>query len=198
MIRASNSRMQFHPIRLLLGVMLALSFPQAALSQLQLRVTAPALIAVSNNLSYTLNLTNESVAAGQVTVSSTFSPSLRFISATSNENVSFTVSGSQANFQLLQFVPSANERLNLTLQPTQVGTTANRVAASVVIFHVGTDVSTTVTDTPGNAEVAVAVTLSPATPPVFVNDWMALSVGLFNRGGGTVSGSLLTNRFTNA
>ena len=198
MIDASNSRMQFHPIRLLLGVMLALSFPHAALSQLQLRVTAPESVIVSNSLSYTINVTNESVAAGQVTVSSIYSPSLQFLTATTNDRVSVTVSGNQINFQLLQSVPGSNERLNLTLRPTQVGTVTNRFVASVGAFQVGTNVSTPVIARPGNADVELTITLPAGAPQMFVNDWGALTVGLFNRGGGTVSGIFLTNRFTNA
>src|SRR5688500_9126892 len=180
--------MQFHPIRLLLGVMLALSFPHAALSQLSLRVTAPASVTVSNNFSYSINVTNSGTGIGQVSVSSSFPRSLQFMGATSNENVAVTVSEGSVNFVIQQVFPSTNVPLTLTLRPTQLGSVTNRFVLSLGNVLDSTNVATAVTVTPGNADVALIITPPPSEPPIFLNDWATLRVGLFNRGGGTVSG----------
>lgn len=189
--------MEFHRIRLLFGVMLAFSFPHAALSQLELRVTAPGSVAVSNELPYSITVTNRGTPIGLVSVSSSFSRSLQFVRATSNANVTATSSEGRVDF-LIQSVIT-NVTFNLTLRPTQIGTGTVTNLFTVSLGNVldSTNVSTTVTAVPGNADVAVVIT-PLSTSPVFVNDWMALNVGLFNRGGGTVSGIFLTNRLTNA
>jgi hypothetical protein len=190
--------MQFHPIRLLLGVMLALSFPHTALSQLSLRVTGPDRVTVSNSFSYSINVTNRGTGIGQVSVSSSFPRSLQFIGATSNENVAVTVSEGSVNFLIQQVFPSTNVPLTLTLRPTQLGSVTNRLVLSLGNVLDSTNVVTAVTETPGNADVALVLTPPPSDPPIFLNDWTTLRVGLFNRGGGTVSGIFVTNRFTNA
>jgi hypothetical protein len=189
--------MEFHPIRLLFGVMLAFSFPHAALSQLELRVTAPSSVSVSNELPYSITVTNRGTPIGLVSVSSSFSRSLQFVRATSNANVTPTISEGRVDF-LIQSVVT-NFTFNLTLRPTLIGTgtVTNLFTVSVGSVLDSTNVSTTVTEVPGNADVAVVIT-PLSNPPIFVNDWMALNVGLFNRGGGTVSGIFLTNKLTNA
>ena len=176
--------------------MLALSLPHAALSQISLRATVPASVIVGSNLSYSISITNEGFGAPQLDISSTFSPSLRFVSATSNQNVSVSVSGNRVNFQLLQVPAGGDEQLNLTLRSTEVGTVTNRFVASVASFQSSTTVTSIVIQAAGNADVAVTIT-PPSASSIFVNDWVAFGVQLRNLGGGTVSGIFLTNRFTN-
>jgi hypothetical protein len=189
--------MEFHRIRLLFGVMLAFSFPHAALSQLALRVVAPGSVSVSNELPYSITVTNRGTPVGFVNVSSSFSRSLQFVRATSNANVTATISDGRVDFVIQSVI--TNVTFNLTLRPTLIGTgtVTNFFAVSLGNVLDSTNVSTTVTEVPGNADVAVVIT-PLSTSPVFVNDWMAVNVGLFNRGGGTVSGIFLTNRLTNA
>ncbi len=178
--------------------MLAFSFPHAALSQLSLRVTGPTSVTVSNNFSYSINVTNSGTGIGQVSVSSSFPRSLQFMGATSNENVAVTVSDGNVNFVIQQVFPSTNVTLNLTLRPTQLGSITNRFVLSLGSVLDSTNLVTAVTVTPGTADVALVITPPASEPLIFLNDWTTLRVGLFNRGGGTVSGIFVTNRFTNA
>src|SRR5688572_7707306 len=187
--------MEFHPLRLLLGVMRGLSFPHAALAQLGLRVTAPASVTVSNNLTYVITVSSQGQGFTTVQVSSTYSPSLEFVSATQNENVSSTPGNNSVSFLIQQLLPGSNVVMNLTLRPRVITTVTNAFAATIGQFVARTNVSTSVTEVPGNADVIVTIASPPQ--PIIVNDWVTFGVSLVNRGGGTVSGIFLTNTFTN-
>ena len=178
--------MEFHPIRLLLGVMLAFAFPNIGLAQLTLNVNAPASVRVSNNIPYAITVASPGQGFTTVQVSSTYSPSLEFVSATQNENVSSTPGNNSVSFLIQQLLPGSNVVLNLTLRPRLVTTVTNLFSASIGQFVVRTNVSTVVTEIPGTADVAVSIT--PPPQPIFLNDWVTFGVTLVNRGGGTVSG----------
>ena len=105
--------------------MLAFSFPHAALSQLGLRVTAPASVIVSNNLTYVMTISSQGQGFTTVQVSSTYSPSLEFVSATQNENVSSTPGNNSVSFLIQQLLPGSNVVLNLTLRPRVITTVNN-------------------------------------------------------------------------
>jgi hypothetical protein len=188
--------MEFHRIRLLLGVMLAFAFPNSGMAQLALNVNALGSVRVSNNIPYNITLVNTSqgqVFSG-VVVSSTYSPSLDFVSATPQDgNVTFTRENNTARFVVQQLV--SNQVLNLTLRPNVITGVTNLFTATIGQFTVRTNVSTTVTEAPGTAD--VMVTITPPPQPIIVNDWVTFGVHLVNRGGGTVSGIILTNTFTN-
>jgi len=187
--------MEFYPIRLLLGVVLALAFPNIGFAQLTLNVNAPASVRVSNSIPYTITVGSPGQGFGTVQVSSTYSPSLEFVSATQNDNVSSTPGNNSVSFLIQQLFAGSNVVLNLTLRPRLVTTVTNGIVANVGQFVVRTNVSTIVTEMPGTADVAVSIT--PPTQPIIVNDWVTFGVHLVNRGGGTVSGIFLTNAFTN-
>jgi hypothetical protein len=187
--------MEFHPIRLLLGVMLAVSFPHVAMSQTgSVRVTSPPFATLSNNFSHSIFITNFGPGAATINLVSSFSPSLQFVSATSNENVTVTASANRVEFVIPVLLPTSNQVLTLTLRPTQTGTVTNRFVLTVGNFTTATNVSILVSELPGNGDVAVAVT--PPSQPIIVNDWVTFGVSLVNRGVGTVSGIFLTNTFT--
>jgi len=76
-----------------------------------------------------------------------------------------------------------------------VTTVTNQFTATIGQFTVTRNVTNTVTEIPGTADVAVSIT--PPPQPIIVNDWVTFGVSLVNRGGGTVSGIFLTNTFTN-
>ena len=187
--------MEFHPIRLLLGVMLACAFPNIGLAQLTLSVNAPASVRVSNNIPYTITLGAQGQGFGTVQASSTYSPSLEFVSATQNGNVSFTRDDNRVNFLIQQLFAGSNIVLNVTVRATRIGVATNRIVAAIGEFVQATNLSTIVTEPPGTADVAVSIT--PPPQPIIVNDWVTFGVRLVNRGGGTVSGIVLTNTFTN-
>jgi hypothetical protein len=117
------------------------------------------------------------------------------VSATQNGNVTFTRENNTVRFVIQQLIPGSNQVLNLTLQPRVVTTVTNRFVANVGQFFVTNNTSTIVTEVPGTADVAVSIT--PPPQPIIVNDWVTFGVHLVNRGGGTVSGIVLTNTFTN-
>lgn len=174
--------------------MLALSFPHAALSQLSLSVTAPTNVTVGSTIGYSINLRSQGQGMGPLEVSSVYSSSLEFVSATQDSNVSFTRENNTIRFVVQQLAPTSSVPINVTLRATLVTTVSNTITATFAQLFQRTNVSTVVAQTPGTADVAVLIT-SPA--PVFVNDWATFMVSLVNRGGGTVSGIFLTNRFTN-
>ena len=174
--------------------MLAFAFPNIGSAQLTLNVSAPASVRVSNNIPYTINVTGQGQVFSGVQVSSTYPSSLEFVSAGPQDgNVSFTRENNSVRFVIQQLV--TNQVLTLTLQPRVVTTVNNAFEASIGQFVVRTNVSTTVTETPGTADVMVSIT--PPPQPIIVNDWVTFGVRLVNRGGGTVSGIFLTNAFTN-
>jgi len=187
--------MEFHPIRLLLGVLLAFAFPNSGLAQLTLNVNAPASVRVSNTIPYAITVGSPNQGFTTVQVRSTYSPSLDFVSATQNENVSSTPGNNSVSFLIQQLLPGSNVVLNLTLRPRVVTTVTNLFEATIGQFVVRTNVSTVVTEIPGTADVAVSIT--PPPQPIILNDWVTFGVTLVNRGGGTVSGIILTNTFTN-
>jgi hypothetical protein len=189
--------MEFHhPIRLLLGVMLAFAFPKIGLAQLTLNVNALASVRVSNTLPYNITVASQGQPFSSVQVSSTYSPSLDFVSAAPQDgNVSFTRVDNSVTFLIAQLIPGSTQALTLTLRPRLVTTVTNAFAATIGQFVVRTNVSTTVTEMPGTAD--VMVTITPPPQPIIVNDWVTFGVHLVNRGGGTVSGITLTNTFTN-
>ena len=176
--------------------MLAFALPNIAPAQLTLNVNAPATVRVGTNILYTITVTGQGQVFSGVQVSSTYSPSLDFVSATPQDgNVSFTRENNTARFVIQQLVPGSNQVLTLTLRPRVVTTVTNEFTAIIGQFAVTRNVSTAVTEIPGTADVAVSIT--PPPQPIIVNDWVTFGVHLVNRGGGTVSGIVLTNTFTN-
>lgn len=158
-------------------------------------VTSPQFATLSNNFSYSISITNNGPGAATINLVSTFSPSLQFVTATSNDNVTVSASANRVEFVVRQLLATSNTVLSLTLRPTQTGTVTNRFAVTVGNFTTATNTSTLISEVPGNADVAVTLT-PPSVAPILVNDWVVFNVGLVNRGGGTVSGIFLTNTFT--
>ena len=187
--------MQFHSLRFLLWIFLAAVSPYLARAQFELNMTAPASVTVSNNISYTLSITNMGQGIQNLTVAGAYSSSMAFVSATSNANATFTRSGNTVQWVIQSCFAAPTVVLNLTLRPNQTGVVTNGAVANAGTFTSADSVSTTVGEVPGNADVEVTVT--PPSGTIIVNDWIAFNVNLRNRGGGGVSGIFLTNTFTN-
>jgi hypothetical protein len=186
--------MQFRSLRFLLWI-LFLACPHFARAQFELNMTAPSSVQVSNNINYTIAITNMGQGIQNLTVISAYSPSLVFQSATSNANAVMSRSGNTVQWIVQSFFAGTNVVLNLALRANQTMTVTNGAVATAGTFTSSDAVSTTVTAAPGTADVEVLIT--PPSGPVIVNDWIAFNVTLRNRGGGSVSGIFLTNTFTN-
>ena len=102
--------MEFHPLRILLGVMLAFAFPGVGVAQLTLNVTTPAAsVTVGTTIPYTITVSGQGQVFSGVQVTSTYSPSLDFVSASPQDgNVTFSRQDNTARFVIQQLVPGSN------------------------------------------------------------------------------------------
>lgn len=169
-----------------------MALPQAAFAQISLNVTAPSSVTAGNNITYSINLINSTPAGVQnVTVTSSFSPSLQFVSATTNANVQTTVQPARVQFTILNFPANGNIALSLVLRaPSTTGTVTNLFTVNAFNFSTNRNVSTTVNAASSTAD--ASVTISVPTTSIFVDDWVAYTINVTNRSG-NISDLFLTN-----
>jgi uncharacterized repeat protein (TIGR01451 family) len=162
---------------------------------LSLTVTSSASsLLVSNNLTYTIIVTNNFALLPSAVVSNTLPATVQFVSANPGSGVTFVTNASGVVFNITGFGVGTFAQMTLTVQPTQVGFVTNLVQffTPYATNAPATNVVTQVTNTPPVlADLGVAITV-PATA-IITNDWTTYSVAVSNAGPAAASGVMLTN-----
>jgi uncharacterized repeat protein (TIGR01451 family) len=156
-------------------------------------VSAPASVAVGNNITYSITVNNTSgIFLSTVQVTSVFPTSLQFVSANPTNRGPFTTSSGTVNFVINQFAVGESIQLSLTLRATQAGTVSNLVTVSGGQSTPAADsaVTTVTGQQQGRSDLSVSITPPPG--PIFVDDWVAYRINL-TRQGDPVSGVFVTN-----
>jgi uncharacterized repeat protein (TIGR01451 family) len=185
-------------LRLLL-VLLLVAGARARAQSFGLFVTTPTVtLGVSNNLTYSITVTNLAGRPLQdVVVSNVLPASAVFVNATPDPSSFYTNYGTTTVFYLGLFIPAATLNMTLTVQPTVAGFLTNTVtiANTNVLDFVppsSTNLITVVTNpVPPQADLGVLLT-GPAQS-VIVNDLVTVNVTATNLGPDDASPVQLTN-----
>jgi uncharacterized repeat protein (TIGR01451 family) len=166
-----------------------------AQSVLSLTVTSSASsLLVSNNLTYTIIVTNNFAPLTSAVVSNTLPATVQFVSANPGSGVTFVTNASGVVFNITGFDVGTFAQMALTVQPTQIGFVTNLVqfftpyATNTATTNVVTEVTNLV---PVQADLGVAITVP--TTAIISNDWMTYSVTVKNAGPSAAPGVMLTN-----
>ena len=165
---------------------------------LSLTVTSSASsLLVSNNLTYTIKVTNNYALLPSAVVSNSFPSTVRFISATPSLGGTFTTNASGVVFNITAasgFNIGTIAQMTLTVRPTQVGFVTNLVEfytpnatndpSATLVTHVTNTI-------PPRVNIGVAISV-PATA-VIVNDSMTYGVSVTNAGPSAAPNVALTN-----
>jgi uncharacterized repeat protein (TIGR01451 family) len=157
-------------------------------------------IAVSNSLTYTINVTNLTGETLEVFVTNTFPATAQLLGASITPGLAITVTNANGfsfnNITLDPSVPvSLIQTMTVTAEPTQGGLFTNTVVVAIfgvtnITAYLGTQVTTNAAVLP-QADLAVAITGPPSA--VYTNDWMVYGVSVTNLGPDTEPNVFLTN-----
>lgn len=151
---------------------------------------------VSNNLTYTIIVTNNLAFLPSAVVSNTLPATVQLVSANTSVGITITTNASGVVFNIGAFDVGTLVQMTLTVQPTQVGFVTNLVefftSAPTVINPPSVSLVTQVTNTiPPTTDLGVAITVP--TTAVVTNDLMAYRVSVTNAGPNAAPGVMLTN-----
>ncbi len=155
---------------------------------------APNPVGVSNNVTYTLLVTNQIGVSLSITVTNTLSgTSFQFVGLPTYSQGAASTTSNQVIFSLGQMSNSAVAQMGWTVQPTSAGSLndSQSVATNGVFFGVASNYVVQVTNPVVVADLAVAIA-GPAAA-VFTNDLMVYSVSVTNLGPGNATSIFLTN-----
>lgn len=151
---------------------------------------------VSNELTYTIDITNVSgTSLPEVLVTNSVPSSVQFVSATTDFG-SFTNYGTNVVFTMFTFYSGAIAQFTLTVEPTVTGLITNAVTVSSIYLptlpnsfttNVVVDVTNVVTDAD------LGVSLTGPNQPVITNDWMTYGIKVTNAGPTVAPNVILTN-----
>jgi uncharacterized repeat protein (TIGR01451 family) len=156
-------------------------------------------IAVSNSLTYTINLTNLTAESFVVFVTNTFPAGAQFLGASINPGSATMVTNANGfSFNNIPLNPVDTipfiQTMTVMAEPTQTGLFTNTVVVAISgVTNFTAYLVTQVTNAPvlPQADLAVAITGPPSA--VFTNDWMVYGVSVTNLGPSTAPGVFLTN-----
>src|SRR5208283_3914866 len=155
---------------------------------------APNPVGVSNNVIYTLLVTNQFGVSLSITVTNTLSgTSFQFVGVPTYSQGAASTTSNQVIFSLGQMSNNAVAQMGWTVQPTSAGSLNDfqSVATNGVFFGTASNYVVQVTNPAVVADLAVAIT-GPASQ-VFSNDWLVYSVNVTNLGPNSAPNVLLTN-----
>ena len=151
-------------------------------------------VLISNNLTFTITVTNLTTAPQTVTVTNVMPATAQFVGVSFGlTSYPYTNIGPNVIFSVGALTNNGGvAQMAVTIEPTNTGYITNTVwvATNGVAAIVG-PVSVLVTNATPVADLAVAMT-GPASQ-VFSNDWMVYSVNVTNLGPGTAASVYLTN-----
>ena len=152
-------------------------------------------ILVSNSLTYTINVTNQTgLLLQDILVTNTLSAPFLYVTATAPSQVSvLTNNATSVLFDLSQVASGAPVQITLTLQPTTTGYFTNAVVVvdTTTTNTASTNVVVQVTNLVILADLGVTMTV-PAQA-VITNDWMTYGVTVTNAGPSAATSVMLTN-----
>ena len=192
----------FYILRIIvvLAVVLLVAGARARAQSFGLGVTTPTVtLGVSNNLTYSITVTNlAGLPLQDVVVSNVLPASAVFVSATPDQDQgTYTNYGSVTVFYLSLFIPAQILNLTLTVQPTTAGFLTNTVTiANTNLLDFVPPSSTnliTVVTNPVPPQADLGVTLAGPAQAVIVNDLLRFSVTATNLGPAGASPVQLTN-----
>jgi hypothetical protein len=183
--------MWFRSVRILFGVVLAISCPQLVFAQFGIGLTAtgPGSVALGNNIHYTITVNNQTgLLLPSVDVINDFPSSLQFVGAQSNRGP-VSVSSGRVTMTITQMNLGEQAQLFLDLRPTATGTVANAISVSRSGQSVTTNtVTTAVTGgTPAGSDLSISITPPSSSSTIFVDDWVVYSINLTKSSAGSVS-----------
>jgi uncharacterized repeat protein (TIGR01451 family) len=161
---------------------------------------SPNPVGLNSNLTYTINLTNNTIPPNSVPfiyVTNTLDVHSTLISATNAYSIgsfgSTATNGNIVVFGLVPFGQNGIAQMTIVVQPTAVGFITNTVTFNINgVTNISGNVINQVTNAVlAQADLAVAIT-GPASA-VFTNDWMTYGVNVTNLGPNDASNVMLTN-----
>jgi uncharacterized repeat protein (TIGR01451 family) len=149
-------------------------------------------VGISNNLTYTITVTNLTGASQTVVVTNTMPATAQFVSVGFGlVSYPYTVNGSNITFSVGTLTNGGLAQMGVTIEPTATGTFTNTIVVTTNgVAAIVAPISIQVTNGVG-ADLAVAITV-PASA-VFTNDWVTYGVNVTNLGPASASNVMLTN-----
>jgi len=181
-------------VLLALGVMIAISRVDAQDFGLSVSVSPPSPVGVSNNLAYTIIITNQTGMPQTVTLTNTLTgTSFQMVGLPTHSQGADSVGSSDVIFSLGLMTNNAVAQMGMTVKPTSIGFLTNTIvlATNSMFFNSLPPFVVQVTNPIPVADLAVAMT-RPSSE-VFTNDYMTYGVNVTNLGPDTVIGVFLTN-----
>ena len=149
-------------------------------------------VGISNNLTYTITVTNLTGASQTFMVTNTLPSTAPFQGAILNSGTTFTNIGTNVIFNVGTLTNNGVMQMGVIAKPTVTGFITNTVVvATNGAAAIATNIITQVTNAMPVADLAVGITV-PASV-VFTNDWMVYVVSVTNLGPSTATNVFLTN-----
>ncbi|HTY87786.1 MAG TPA: DUF11 domain-containing protein [Candidatus Acidoferrum sp.] len=178
---------------LALGIALALGRLEAQTIRYVMGAS-PSPVAVSNNVTYTLVVSNQMGVSLSITVTNTFSgTAFQFVGLPTASQGTPTTTANQVIFSLGLMTNNAVAQMGMILEPTSVGSLTNlqTVATNGAYYGDAPPFVVLVTNVMPVADLAVGIAAPAAA--VFTNDLMIYSVSVTNLGPGAAPSVFLTN-----
>jgi len=188
---------KFRTLAMLAVALMAIGTRAAAQQGIGVSITSSTnFIAVSNSLTYTINLTNLTAGTFVVFVTNTFPAAAQLLGASIIPGPAPTVTNANGfsfnNIPLDTVTPIQN--MTVTAEPTQVGLFTNTVVVAIFgVTNITANMVTQVTNAPALPQADLAVAMTGPTSQVFSNDWMVYGVSVTNLGPATAPSVFLTN-----
>ena len=151
-------------------------------------------VGISNDLTFTITVTNLTGASQTVVVTNTMPATAQFVSVGFGlVSYPYTIAGSNVIFSVGTLTNGGIAQMGVAVMPTATGTITNTIVVTTngVIAIVGpVPIQVTNAVPPTQADLAVAMT-GPAV--VITNDWVAYGVNVTNLGPASASNVMLTN-----
>lgn len=159
---------------------------------------SPNPVPLNSTLTYLIGVTNVGSSIISAAVTNVISGPAQITAAYSTNGVGGLLSATSSNavFVIEQFIGGTSAQLAVTVQPTGTGSITNTitiVSSSAFYTNVVTNVVNAVTNTAGQAD--LALTLTRTGDAVITNDYIAYGLTVTNSGPDLATGVVLSNSF---